>query len=241
MNLLKNIWFKRGISVLCLAYSFMIGGLAYLSAFYNFTYINQAMFAFIYVTINLLMLAVMIFARKQIITCVCSMLNMVLFLPLLLLEFGDWLLLIPPFLVVLTSFFASGTKEMLKTILGIIFLLIYILGSLGFFTFTNLFLTHSEETVIQQGVSPDKTLRYFVVDVQDNSGGRTEVYVEPNDKDINMGMIVFQSKGYAQRKYSERNHEIPSIEWGEDDTHLYINEKRCDLREWKRTFTLENF
>ena len=236
----EKVWFKTAISVFCSLYGIILVWLSYMSLFYKISYVNKPVFAFIYVAATLTFLAIMFFARKLKAITILSIIMMALIIPVVILNLGDWLLIIPAVLLVVTMFFASGATETVKTVFGTIFLLTYILTALGFFVYTNLFITSSKDkiTVLQNGVSSTEFYRYYIVDVKDNSGGRTEVYVEPNQEDIDFKIVKFKINGYAQRKYNERNHNIPTIEWRDGDT-LYINGEYCKLKEWKWQFSLD--
>lgn len=233
---IENVWIKRVLSVVSLAYTALLAWLSFTVAFYRIEYVSKPMFAFIYVALNLGFLVVMFLARKQVFTSVLAMINLVVYLPLCLLGFGDWLLIIPPAFVLLVMFFANGSSDTVKTVLGTIFLLMYILGALAFFVITTLFLGKVESTVLEKGVSPSGLYRYYTAEVEDNSGGHVEVYVEPNDRDIEIGPLALRAKGYEQKKYNSKTKEPPTVEWREGEV-LYINNERCDLKPWEREFT----
>lgn len=239
MDVFKNIWVKRCVSVFCGLYAAFLLWLDYMSIFYSIEYVSKPTFAVVYIGITIVFLTVMLFARRQVFTSILTMCMMVLMLPLVFLNLGSWLLIIPPAFLVLTMFFACGANETSKTILGTIFLLLYILGALGFFIFTNLFMTKTEDSLVEQGVSTTQMYRYYVLDVMDNSTGRTEVYVEPNNMDKDFGFVKFRITGFQQRKFNARNHEVPTIEWRDVDGKdtIFINGERCDLGEWKWSFS----
>ncbi|MBZ4670029.1 MAG: hypothetical protein PWQ76_638 [Clostridiales bacterium] len=241
MDLFDNIWIKRIVSFLCCTFSFFLAWLGYMSVFYKAVYVNKPAFVFIYLAINFFFLGIMLFSRKQPFTSLLTMLNMILIIPIVLMNFGDWFFIVPPALAVLITFFACGASESLKTVLGTVYLLIYIVSGLGFFIFTNLFMTSTSNTytLIEKGFSPSGIYRYYIYDVADNSGGRTEVYVEPNDKDKDFGFVKFQVNGYAQRKYNVRNHEKPTVEWRDGET-LYINGERYEIKKWHWEFALHS-
>lgn len=237
MEFLDNKWLKRGISFACSLYSLFMLWLAYITVFYSVEYVNIITFSIFYIAINVIFLVLLLYTRKQPFTAAISMINMVILLPIILLNLDNFIFFIPPAIVVFTMFFASKMNETGKTVLGTVFLLMYILGGLGYFLATNLFLTKTDSTLISQGVSQTGIYRYYVLDIKDNSTGRTEVYVEPNDRDKDFGFAILKATGYEQRKYSARNHELPKIEWREGEK-LYINDQRYEIREFKWKFNL---
>lgn len=238
MSFLKNPWVKRGIALFSLLYVGFLAWLTYMSAFYHVSYANAGIFVVCYIGITLVFFAAMFFARKQLIISIAVMVMMLIMLPFVIFNLGNWMLIIPPAIMVLVIFFSCGASEGVKTVMGTIFLLLYILSILAYFVVTNLLLTKVDSTVIDQGESPSGTYRYYILDVNDNSGGRTEVYVEPNDRDISLGFVDFKAKGYEQRKYNVRNHELPTVEWRDGDK-LYINNERYEFKEWKRKFVFD--
>lgn len=228
MEFFKNKWVRRTASFLGILYLLLLLWLDLMSAFYNFTYTNLPLFAVLYILVSALFLVDMVYTRDKPFTAVLAMLMMVAALPLVLFEFGNWLLIIPPFIVAVAAFFACRANETLKMIMGTMFLLMYILGGLGFFIMTRLFVTQVEKTVIDSGVSTNGIYRYEVLEVNDNSTGGMQVKVEPNDKDKDYKLFVFVAKGYDKIVYRARNHDKPVVRWNSEDV-LFINEKEYDF------------
>ena len=52
---------------------------------------------------------------------------------MILFNMGDWILIVPPFIVAIIMFFAAGTNETVKVIMGTIYLLMYVLGIVAYF------------------------------------------------------------------------------------------------------------
>ena len=119
----EKVWFKTAISVFCSLYGIMLVWLSYMSLFYKISYVNKPVFAFIYVAATLTFLAIMFFARKLKAITILSIIMMALIIPVVILNLGDWLLIIPAVLLVVTMFFACGATETVKTVFGTIFLL----------------------------------------------------------------------------------------------------------------------
>lgn len=237
MEFFKNKWVRRAASFLGVLYLLFLLWLDYMSAFYTFKYTNVPLFAILYILVSAVFLVDMIYTRDKPFTAVLAMFMMVAALPLVLFEFGNWLLIIPPFVVAVTAFFACRANETLKMVMGTMFLLMYILGGLGFFIMSKLFITQVEKTVIDSGVSTNGIYRYEVLEVKDNSTGGMQVKVEPNDKDKDYKLFVFVAKGYDKIVYRARNHDRPVIRWDNNDT-LYINNKEYDFKIGEREFTL---
>ena len=101
-------------------------------------------------------------------------------LPVVLLYFGEWGLIIPIVIVGIVILLLSGAGEGMKTAIATIILLLYIFGALGYFLFTSFFVAATKEEVIDTGVSPSGAYRYRIVNTEDTSNGSTAIYVEPN-------------------------------------------------------------
>lgn len=228
MEFFKNIWVRRGASLLSVIYLLFIGWLDCMSAFYTFRYTNTVLFAILYILVSALFMVNMIYTRDRVFTAIFSMLLVVAALPLALFEFGNWLLIIPPFVVAITGFFACHANETLKMVIGTMFLLMYVLGGLGFFIMSKLFVTQVEKIVIDSGVSTNEIYRYEILEVKDNATGAMHVKVEPNDKDKDYKLFVFVAKGYDKIVYRARNHDRPTVTWDNNDV-LFINGKEYDF------------
>ena len=136
-------------------------------------------------------------------------------LPQILLCFGQWELILPIAVTSLIIFFLSGAGETVKTVFGVIYLLLYILGSLAFFMLMSFFTPSTQQTVLENGTSPSGAYRYEIIQTDDSSGGNVAVHVEPNDRDIHLPFLTFISNGYDRTVYEERPvpSEVGSAEW----------------------------
>ncbi len=189
MTVVTNKWFRIAVSVLGVAYSVVLAYFDYIVFFYDIEYVNRKEFAIIGSAFSVLICLLFLYTRKSPFTCIFGMVNMVLFFPLLLLDWGNWPLLLPAAVVTLFGFFCCHMNETAKTIFGTIFLLMYILGSIAFFLIMNVFRVNTVDTLIEQGVSPSGAFRYYILDVENNSTGKKCVYVQPNTLDVDKGFI----------------------------------------------------
>ena len=146
-------------------------------------------------------------------------------LPVVLLYFGEWEIIIPIVITGVVILLLSGAGEGTKTALGTIILLLYIFGALGYFLFTSFFVSSAKETVVKSGVSPSERYRYYVVNTEDTSNGSTCVYIEPNYADVKYKYVTFTLKNMEKIVYQERPicEEI-NIEW-ETQSRQDITEK----------------
>ena len=186
---LNNKWFILAISLLCSAYTICLCYFAYAVFFYNIAYIDKTKFAILYTIVSLLAGLLFFYTRRSFITCIISMVNMAVFFPTLLLDWGNWPLLIPAAMVTLFGFFCCKMNDTMKTIFGTIFLLLYILGGIAFFLVMNVFRVTTVDTLLTPIggiVSPSGNFRCYALDVQNKSSGKIAVYVEPNKLDTDV-------------------------------------------------------
>jgi hypothetical protein len=130
----KNKWTKIGFSALSLGYFFFMLWLAWLTFTFHLVPTNPVSLFSLYLLINVLFGTVMIYTRKQVATQITACLLHPCILVMLVFAFGDLYLLVPVFAVATIVFFASGTPESLKTILGTVYLILFVLTILGYLT-----------------------------------------------------------------------------------------------------------
>ncbi len=193
MRVLTNKWFKMAVSLIGVVYSALLVYFDYIVFFYDITYVNRKEFAIFGSVFSVLICLLFFYTRRSVFTCIFGMLNMLLYFPLLLLDWGNWPLLLPAALVTLFGFFGCHMNETVKTIFGTIFLLMYIIGGIAFFLIMNVFRVNTIDTLIEQGVSPSGAFRYYILDVQNKSTGKKAVYVQPNTLDVDKGFIKLDS------------------------------------------------
>lgn len=202
------------LACVSLIYLFIIAGISVLSALYTVSIPNKPLLTVALSLIGLLAIAAMLYSRNHFITKLSCMLLLPCLLPTVLINFHEWSLIVPLAVTCLLMFFFSGVQETPKTILGTVYLLIYVLGSLGYFLAVSLFATKSVSTLLESRVSDSGSYRYSLVNTEDSSGGSTKVEISPNDMDISFSVISFLAEGYERTVYIERpvQNEI-SLEW----------------------------
>ncbi len=195
-KIVTNKWFILAVSILCSAYTVCLIYFAYAVFFYDIVYTDKTMFAVIYSAFSLVAGLLFFYTRRSFITCLISMINMVMFFTTLLLDWGNWPLLIPAAMVTLFGFFCCKMNDTVKTVFGTIFLLMYILGSIAFFLIMNVFTVTTVDTLLTPPggiVSPSENFRCYVLDVKNKSSGKVAVYVQPNKLDENIKFIELKT------------------------------------------------
>lgn len=132
----KNVWLKRGVALLCWGYTAFLVWLDWVNLAYFMEYDNPTSLFVLYVFINVAALALMIYTRNQVITQINAMLLPPIWFASLILVFGNWYMILPPLCVILAAFFICKANETLKTVLGTIYLLMYVVGAAAYVTIT---------------------------------------------------------------------------------------------------------
>ena len=227
-KIVTNKWFILVISLFCAAYTICLCYFAYAVFFYEIEYIDKMKFAVVYSAVSLLAGLLFFYTRRSFITCIISMVNMAVFFPTLLLDWGNWPLLIPAAMVTLFSFFCCKMNDTIKTVFGTIFLLLYILGGIAFFLIMNVFRVTTVDTLLTPNggiVSDSGNFRCYVLDVQNKSSGKVAVYVQPNKLDKDLGFIQLDTtiKKLVKQAIKENRDDALhyDVHWADDK--LYIN------------------
>lgn len=229
MNNTLSIWFKRIASLFSGFIGFCFCMLSYFSIFYSLHIKSQALTCIAVSCFSLIAIIVMLYSRKQILTILASIVMIPSLLPVLLFYYGNWSIIIPLGICALFVFFFSGLRESPKTVLGIVYLLLYVIASLVYFVASMMFSTQIDTKVVGSGVSESKLYKYEIVDSSDSSNGSTAVYVEPNDKDYDFKLFKFTINGYQRDVYSVRPvSDKLDIKW-KTESRKDITEKILDI------------
>lgn len=213
-NFLGNIWTKRVVAVLSLLYALAVCRLCYFSIFYEIHVRDRVSLCLTVTVVSIIALVAMLYTRKQVITRIASFIILPAMLPVVLLYFGEWGMIIPIIITGVTILLLSGAGEGSKTAVGTIVLLMYIFGALGYFVFTSFFVSSAKETLVEKGTSTSGRYRYTVINTEDTSNGSTAVYVEPNYADEDFPFVNFTLKSMDRVVYRVRPiAEEIDIEW----------------------------
>lgn len=219
-KIVTNKWFKLGVSLLTVSYTALLVFFVYAVTFFDIKYTNKVEFAVIYSVYSFLICGLMLYTRESPFCSIFAMANMVLFLPVVLIDFGNWPLLVPGVIVTLFSFFSCKMNVTLKTVLGTVFLLMYIIGGVGYYIVMNVFRATTVDTLTAAEVSPSGSFRYYTLDVQNNATGKTVVYIEPNNLDKDLNFIELDNTIRKMIKQANKPF-TAECEWKGDK--LYIN------------------
>lgn len=265
-DILKNKWIKLVASVISGVYAYFIIWFAVNSFLYRCVVTNIVEFGFFYIIMNLAFLAVMLYSRKQIITTIVSLLLLPFVFFILIMNLNNLIVFIPAFIVCVIMFFACKSNGSIKTLLGTVYLLLYILGVIAFLVVRLLFGSSVDETKLDNDalknneikalysedtinrltndyVSSDGKYRFYAVDVEDKALGRVDVFVEVADSDKIYSSFSFLNAS-CKRKisyHSGRGDEsVPQLKWVSNDTiqYQYPNDevKTTKIQEIKKDY-----
>ena len=186
----KNVWFKRGVSLVCLGYTAFMVWLAVLNAAYYIELNNPTPLFVLYLFINISALGLMILSRNELLTRINSYLLPPIIFISVICAWENWYMIIPPVVVMLVLFFVNNSNETLKTVLGTLYLLMYVVGIVGFIG-AELFLGHIalyDVDLSKRDTSYEKLSEsgeYRIVRYFDTVGDRKtqSYYIEITDKD----------------------------------------------------------
>lgn len=220
----KNIWFRRGLAVLGWGYTLLMVWIAYLSFGYYFDIEKPAPLFVLYLFVNMCAMVLFILSRKQIITQINSYVIPPIIFAILIFSFGNWYISVPPAVVMLVVFFANSSNETLKTVLGTMYLLMFVIGVVGYIgirifigslTFTGVELSKRDTNYEKLSKSGDyRIVRYF-----DTNGDRMlqKYFVEATEDDIRIPMGMCK-KVYGCKSIHTASYEIipgDLVEWSE--------------------------
>ena len=245
-----NKWLKTALSLVGLLFSGLLVYFDYTVFFFDIQYTNKMRFAIVGAVLSVLVCADFLYTRKNFFTCFSGILNMFLFFPMLMMDWGNWPLLIPVAIVTLFGFFSCHINETAKTVFGTVFLLIYILGGIAFYMFANMFQVKTVDTLIAEEASPSGEFRYYMLDVKNKASGKYAVYIQPNRLDKDNGMfrrdttikkmvkqvnkpaeiscrwegdklLINDEVYFTESKHFERNADGDTVYWIENDNWQY--------------------
>ena len=219
----KNEWFKRGVALLCWGYTAIMLWIAWLCFGYSFEFENATALFVLYLFVNIAALGLMIYTRKQVLTMVNCMLLPPIIFCIVIFGFGNWYMILPPLVVVIAMFFINNANETLKTVLGTMYLLMYVIGVvayiavnlfMGDLSFTGVDLTLRDANFEKLSPSGD----YRIVRYVDKPGERRTAayYVESTSDDVEIPFgfckKVFGSKHVHTSSYTGRDDDPVSWE-----------------------------
>jgi hypothetical protein len=228
LSFFKNKWTRIGFSALSLGYGFFMLWLAWLTFSFHLVPTNPVSLFSLYLLINVVFGVTMIYTRKEIATQITACLLHPCILVMLVFAFGDLHLLVPVFAAATIVFFAAGTPESLKTILGTVYLILFVLTVLAYLTLqifgiTSAVFMNMELRSDIYIYSTDESYRLVMYIDEENKENRTVAFrAEFTEDDISLPFLSgerYMGSVEIQRKRLPRDFEIEVV----SDNVLVIN------------------
>lgn len=199
-DIVRNKWFRLGLSFLTLIYMWFVGYVAWLSFAYYLTPTNSTSLFALYLMINFIFGAIMYFTRKTIVTRILTMLIPFECVVLMLTAFGNWFIIIPPVVISMLCFFFAKNPENLKIIMGTMFLILFVVGALAYGAFLkfdiSLFYVLSDQEITMDTrdedsylLSTDGTYRLVSYTKKTETQTSTAYYIEPATEDQHLWFL----------------------------------------------------
>lgn len=238
-KILEKKWAKTILPFSSVLYMLFLVSLAYNTFMYEFVIGNKIIFGILYVLFNAGMFALMYLSRKNRMSSIISLFYLLVTFSIVLFAFGNYLIIIPIFLVSVATLFTSKGSETKKTVIGTAYLLLYVLGIVVFILINSFFgdkiggreLTKSSiktgelskfytekqlSPLLENTVSPDKKFRYYIVDIDNRLNGEIQIVVVPNNHDKNFGLFSLREKGRTKIvafSKSRGDKVLPTVKW----------------------------
>lgn len=237
----KNNWCKRGFSVLTIAYPALLIYIDWLAFAYSLEPVNPIALFLLYVLVNFIFGGLMFYTRKQIITRFCLCISPLIIFLMMIVAFGNWYMIIPPLAVTAVVFLASGAGETLKTILGTIYLMMFVVGALVYLTLLHFNLT--PQTLLLKNYcdladrsytyeySPEGTYR-LVTYVNDDNPERISAtyYIEETENDVQLWYLNAYRHFDSLKVLVTVHQDTLEYHW-ESDSELYIDGRLKNIPE----------
>lgn len=235
IDFFKNKWCKRFFSLFSLAFPAFLAGVDWLAFAYSIEPINPIALFLLYVLVNFIFGGLMFYTRKQIVTRFALCISPLLIFLMMIIDFGNWYLVIPPLAICGVVFLASGAGETLKTVLGTIYLLMFVVGALVYLTLLHFNLTPQtflpqnlnycdlENRTYNYDYSPKGTYR-LVTYIDDDNPERVSAtfYVEETENDVELPFMNAYRHFGSLKVLVTVHQDSLKYEWKSDE-ELYID------------------
>lgn len=219
----KNVWFKRFVALLCWGYTALMLWIAWLNFGFFFAFDNPTPLFVLYLFVNISALGLMIYTRKQVFTKLNSYVLPPIIFAIVIFGFGNWYMIAPPLVVMIVLFFANNSNETLKTVLGTMYLLMYVIGVVGYigiqmfmgdFTFiTGVDLNKRDPAYEKLSQTGEYRLVRYINDTNERKTMSYYVEYTGDDTKIPLGFCkkVFGCKFVHTATYQNRSEDL--VEW----------------------------
>jgi hypothetical protein len=231
LSFFKSRWTKLGFSLLSPLYGGFCIWLAWLTFTHFLVPTNPVSLFSLYLFINVVFGGLMIYTRRQILTRIVACVLHPCVMVMLVFAFGNWYLLIPPFVVATIVFFASGSGETLKIVLGTLYLLAIVVEILAYLVMQSLTIELPIDMMeldmnLRQpdyAYSPDGRYRLVkYIDDPDKDKRKVKYYVEPAYEDIELPFLECEMFAGCEKILTSPLDANAQVRWV-DNTRIYCD------------------
>lgn len=218
----KNVWFRRAVALLCWGYTALMLWVAWLNFGFFFEFENPTPLFVLYLFVNISALGLMILTRKQMFTRINSYILPPIIFAIVIFGFGNWYMIAPPLVVAVVVFFVNSSNETLKTVLGTMYLLMYVVGVVGYIgvkmfmgdiTFTGVDLSKRDPDYEKLSETGEYRLVRYINDSNERKTMSYYVEYAGDDVEIPLGLCkkVFDCKHIHTATYKDKSEDL--VEW----------------------------
>lgn len=233
ISFFTNKWLKLGVSVVTVFYPAVILFTTWIFTAFYLEPTNRAALYVLYIFINVIFGGIMFFTRKQLMTVIIALIIPLLSFFLLITAFGNWIIIIPPVAVSVLMFFFCAAGETAKTIVGTLYLILYVVGVLVYLTVSRLIGGLSLLPVdldirsTTYNYSPDR--QYRIVTYAENIADERQTvsfYLERSKDDIDIPFAECRRVLGCIHLITSAYNEPAKLEWRGDHTLLIDGRRR---------------
>ena len=217
----KNVWFRRSVALLCWGYTALMLWVAWLNFGFFFVFENPTPLFVLYLFVNIAALGLMILTRKQMFTKINAYILPPIVFAIVIFGFGNWYMIAPPLAVMIVLFFVNNSNETLKTVLGTMYLLMYVIGVVGYIgirmfmgdiTFTGVDLTRRDPDYEKLSESGEYRIVRYINDTNERKTMTYYVEYTIDDVEIPLGLCkkVFGCKHIHTATYQNKSEDLVS-------------------------------
>ncbi len=218
----KNVWFRRFVALMCWGYTALMLWVAWLNFGFYFVFENPTPLFVLYLFVNIAALGLMIYTRKQMFTKINAYILPPIVFATVIFGFGNWYMIAPPLVVMLIVFFVNNSNETLKTVLGTMYLLMYVIGVVGYIgikmfmgdlSFTGVDLSRRDLDYEKLSKSGDYRIVRYINDTAERKTMSYYVEYTGDDTEIPLGLCkkVLGCKHVHTATYKDKSEDL--ISW----------------------------
>lgn len=204
LKVIKNRWFLLGVSFLSFIYVIVLFNIVVNTFTCYLEVTNFSAMMVLYVFVNFIFGVIMFFTRKQIPTIITALLIPILTFVLMIVGFGQWYLIIPPFVVSAVIFLSCGVGEACKTVMGTLLLIMFVVGALVYNIMCDYLNINAYYAATELFTDQDQDIDFSTrnTDYMVTSDGRYRLvrYEEPKEDD-NVTVSYYVEEAFKDKEY----------------------------------------